>query len=611
MRDKVNPRRGQLIRLIVVGVGLLYIGRLGYLQLGDLRTREKAQLNTIRRVEIIPPRGSIRDRHGRLWVHNKPFFHILVTPRQISGLDTGRMSKILDMPPELIQARLLQAVAYNPTKPSVFSRYVPLNKFLSFSEQSWYLTGFSPILVYSRAYDYPVGAGFLGYLGEVTQAEIEASEGLYTLGNLIGRAGIERQYESLLRGKKGYRFVVVDAMGREISSYKEGTLDIPPVPGQDLYLTVDVELQQFAESLFYGKAGALVAIEPRTGEILCAVSAPTYDPNLFSGEDFEKHWQRLQSDPTLPLYNRFLQGMYPPGSIFKLLNALIALQESTLTVQTTYGCIGGFPRGIGKPACHAHPAPLELIGAIQHSCNAYFAAVYVDYLMSPRFRSIQEAYDTWREYMLYCGVGRRLGVDLPSEKPGFLPKSSYYDKIYKKRWNAYTILSNSIGQGEVLMTPLQMANIMCLIANRGYYIQPHFLKSVSGQAAQQLVHLDTIHVPIDSVHFETVIRGMRLAVEAGTGYTAYVPGLDLCGKTGTAQNPHGETHSVFVGFAPWYDPKIAIAVIVENAGWGATWAAPIASLVVEKYLKGTISRPHLYQYFCKTPTLPNFSSYAP
>jgi penicillin-binding protein 2 len=303
--------------------------------------------------------------------------------------------------------------------------------------------------------------------------------------------------------------------------------------------------------------------------------------------------------------------MYPPGSTFKLLNALIALQESTLTPQTVYGCVGGFPRGIGKPGCHSHPAPLELIGAIQHSCNAYFAAVYVDFLMHPRFRTIQEAYDTWRDYMLYCGVGRRLGVDIPSEKPGSLPTSRYYNKIYKNRWNAFTIISNSIGQGEVLMTPLQMANIMCLIANRGYYIQPHFFKGVSGQKSENLVHFDTIRVPIDSVHFETVIQGMRLAVEAGTGYTAYVPGLDLCGKTGTAQNPHGKDHSVFVGFAPWYDPKIAVAVIVENAGWGATWAAPIASLVAEKYLKGTLSRPQLYEYICRTPLLPAFVSHAP
>ncbi len=600
-----------MVRLVIGGIGVLYVGRLGYLQLSNLQAREKAQFNTIRRVEVVPPRGIIRDRHGRLWVHNKPFFHILVTPRQISGLDTSQVAKVLDLSPEVIRTRLVQAVAYNPTKASLFSRYVPLEKFLAFSEQSWRLTGFSPALVYSRAYNYPVGAPFLGYLSEVTQTEIDASEGLYTLGNLIGRSGLERWYEPLLRGKKGYRFIVVDAMGREISPYKEGALDIPPIPGQDLLITVDAALQQFAESLFYGKAGALVAMEPKTGEILCAVSAPTYDPNLFSGESFDKNWQKLQTDSTLPLYNRFLQGMYPPGSTFKLLNALIALQESTLTPQTVYGCVGGFPRGIGKPGCHSHPTPLELIGAIQHSCNAYFAAVYVDFLMHPRFRTIQEAYDTWRDYMLYCGVGRRLGVDIPSEKPGFLPTSRYYNKIYKNRWNAFTIISNSIGQGEVLMTPLQMANIMCLIANRGYYIQPHFFKGVSGQKTENLVHFDTIRVPIDSVHFETIIQGMRLAVEAGTGYTAYVPGLDLCGKTGTAQNPHGKDHSVFVGFAPWYDPKIAVAVIVENAGWGGTWAAPIASLVAEKYLKGTLSRPQLYEYICRTPLLPAFMNHAP
>ena len=314
MRDRIDPRRSWIVRLVIGGVVILYIGRLGYLQLSDLQVREKAQFNTIRRLEIVPPRGIIRDRWGRLWVHNKPFFHILVTPSHISGLDTSQIAKILDLSSDLIRNRLVQAIAYNPTKPSLFSRYVPLEKFLTFSEQGWRLTGFSPVLVYSRAYDYPVGAAFLGYLGEVTQAEIDASEGAYTLGNLIGRSGFERWYEPLLRGKKGYRFIIVDAMGREIGSYKEGALDIAPIPGQELHVTVDVTLQQFAESLFYGKTGALVAIEPKTGEILCAVSSPTYDPNLFSAENFDKNWHKLQSDSTLPLYNRFLQGMYPPGS---------------------------------------------------------------------------------------------------------------------------------------------------------------------------------------------------------------------------------------------------------------------------------------------------------
>jgi len=593
-----------VIRITLLVVAVLLIGRLAQIQLMDATVRAKAQLNTIRRVEVLPPRGSIRDRHGRLWVHNTPFFHLLITPNEVSKLDTPKVVRTLNMPSELVRQRIQHALTYSKTKPSVFSRYLPFTRFLAFSEQSWYLTGFTSVLVYTRAYQHRVGATYLGYLSEVTQSEIEASKGLYTLGNLIGRSGIERQYEHFLSGKKGYRFIIVDAMGREIAPYKEGQLDIPPVPGEELLLTVDVALQQFAESLFYGKAGALVAIEPRTGEILCAVSAPTYDPGLFSGENFDKHWQMLNQHPTLPLYNRFLQGMYPPGSTFKLLNALVALQESTLTPSVVYGCAGGFLRGTGKPACHIHPSPLELISAIQHSCNAYFASVYVDYLMHPRHASIQEAYDKWREYMLYFGVGRRLGVDIPSEKPGFLPKSAYYNKIYKNRWNAFTIISNSIGQGEVLMTPLQMAHVMCIIANRGYAVQPHFFKSLVRRRAEDVTHFDTIQVPIAVEHFETVIRGMRLAVEAGTGYTAHVPGLDLCGKTGTAQNPHGKDHSVFVGFAPWYDPKIAIAVIVENAGWGATWAAPIASLVVEKYLKGTISRPDLCKYIQQTALLP-------
>lgn len=589
----------------LIGLGLILIGRLAQLQLANVEAHSRAQLNTIRQLEVVPPRGTIRDRHGRLWVSNLPFFHLLVTPRQISTFDTAKIASLLGVSPASIRQRLNQAASFSMNKPSLFVRYLTLPRFLAFSEQSWYLTGFSGIPIHTRQYHYPAGAHFLGYLSEVTQAEIESSHGAYTLGNLIGRSGLERQYERLLAGRKGARFVVVDAMGRELYPYQQGRHDIPPVPGLDIVLTVDAELQQLAESLFYRKAGAVVAIEPRTGDILCAVSAPTYDPNLFTGEDFSRHWNALQKAPHLPLYNRFLQGMYPPGSTFKLLNALIALQESTLTPTVSYPCAMGFLRGTGKPACHAHPSPLSLKEAIQHSCNAYFASVYVDFLSHPKFGSLSQAYELWREYALYMGVGRRLGVDIPSEKPGFLPKSTYYDRIYgQKRWNAFTILSNSIGQGEVLMTPLQMANFMCVIANRGYYVQPHFFKEIYKQPARSVTYFDTIRVPIDKAHFETVIEGMRLAVEAGTGYTAYLPGLGLCGKTGTAQNPHGKDHSIFIGFAPWDDPKIAIAVIVENAGWGASWAAPIASLLVEKYLTGHISRHALLDYIKNTPLLP-------
>ncbi len=600
-----EKRRFWYLIAVLLGLSTVLIGRLAQLQLTNVEARSRAQFNTIRRLEVVPPRGTVRDRQGRLWVSNSPFFHLLVTPRQASSFDTTRIATLLGVSPTFVSQRLRQAATFAMNKPSIFMRYLTLPRFLAFSEQSWYLTGFLPVPIHTRQYHYPVGAHFLGYLSEVTQTEIENSNGTYSLGNLIGRSGIERQYEKLLAGRKGARLMVVDAMGRELYPYQQGAYDIPPVPGTDIVLAVDAELQQLAESLFYGKAGAVVAIEPPTGDILCAVSAPTYDPGLFTGEDFSQHWTALQKAPRLPLYNRFLQGTYPPGSTFKLINALIALQESTLTPAVSYPCAMGFLRGVGKPACHAHPSPLPLAQAIQHSCNAYFASVYVDFLMHPRFSSVSQAYDLWRDYALYFGVGRRLGVDIPSEKPGFLPKSTYYDRIYGQRcWNAFTIISNSIGQGEVLMTPLQMANVMCVIANRGYYIQPHFFKEIYKQPARTITYFDTIRVPIHKAHFETVIEGMRLAVEAGTGYTAYLPGLGLCGKTGTAQNPHGKDHSVFVGFAPWDDPKIAIAVIVENAGWGASWAAPIASLLVEKYLHGHISRTALLEYVKNTALLP-------
>lgn len=605
MTDARHPERAFYWYALLLLSALLLVGRLAQLQLFSGESRRQAELNTVRRVEVIPPRGVLRDRKERLWVSNVPYFNLFLTPREAQGLDTVNLAHLLDVSPEWFRQRIQQARQFSAVKPSLLMRYVAFPRYAALMENSWRQTGFSAQVLHRRHYLYPTGAHFLGYLSEVTPKEIAESEGRYTLGNLIGRSGLERQYENLLAGRKGYRFIVVDAMGRELYPYEEGRHDIAPVRGSDLVLTVDAELQQFAESLFIGKSGALVAIEPATGEILCAVSAPAYDPNLFSGERAHQNWQTLHSMPRLPLYNRFLQGMYPPGSTFKLLNALIALQESTLTVETSYPCAMGYIRNGGKPACHAHPSPLNLIGAIQHSCNAYFASVYTDLLHHPKYPRIDIAYEIWRDYMLYFGVGRRLGVDIPSEKPGNLPSKAYYDRYYKAgRWNAYTTISNSIGQGEILMTPLQMANIMCIIANRGYYVQPHFLRYIYKQPGRQVSYFDTIRVPIAPEHFERVIQGMRLAVEAGTGYTAYVPGMGLCGKTGTAQNPHGQDHSVFVGFAPWDNPKIAIAVIVENAGWGASWAAPIASLVVEKYLFGTISRPHLQKYIQDTRFIP-------
>ncbi|MCS6896009.1 MAG: penicillin-binding protein 2 [Bacteroidia bacterium] len=587
--------------IIVILTGLVFVGRLAHLQLASQEDSRQAAMNTVRRVEIIPPRGVLLDRKERLWVSNVPFFNIFITPKEAFGLDTTRLCQVFGISLGALRQRIEQAREFSRSKPSLLVRYVSLPRYANLMEQSWRQTGFSGQALHTRSYLYPTGAHFLGYISEVTPKEIAESEGRYTMGNLIGRSGIERQYESLLAGRKGFRYVVVDAMGRELYPYQDGQHDISPVRGTDLVLTVDVDLQQFAESLFYGKIGALVAIEPKTGEILCSVSMPSYDPNLLCGEDIAANWQNLQKNPTLPLYNRAVQAMYPPGSVFKLINALIALQESTLTVETAYPCGMGYLRNGGKPGCHGHPSPLSMVGAIQHSCNAYFASLYTDLLHHPKYGDVASAYERWREYVMYFGVGRRVGVDIPSEKPGSVPTRAYYDKVYKTgKWNAFTIISNSIGQGEILMTPLQMANVMCVIANRGFYIQPHFLRYVYGQMGRQVSHFDTIRVPIDPRYFEVVIEGMKLVVEAGTGYSAYVPGLGLCGKTGTAQNPHGQDHSVFVGFAPWDDPKIAIAVLVENAGWGATWAAPIASLVVEKYLNGRISRPHLLKHVMET-----------
>ncbi|MCS6790039.1 MAG: penicillin-binding transpeptidase domain-containing protein [Bacteroidia bacterium] len=605
MRDRAVQRTGKFWWWVIGGTVAVFVLRLAQLQLFSPESRRQAQMNTIRRKEVLPPRGTLRDRKERLWVSNTPLFNIFITPKDVSRLDTPLMAQFLNVSPALLQQRVEAANQFSRTKPSLLLRYVSLPRYASLMEQKWRQTGLSGQLVHTRQYLYPIAAHVLGYLSEVTPREIAESQGAYTAGNLIGRAGIERQYERLLAGRKGYRFVVVDAMGRELYPYEGGIHDIPPVRGMDLVLSIDVELQQFAESLLQGKIGAIIAIEPATGEVLCSASSPSYDPNLLSGEDVGTHWNLLQRAPRYPLYNRAIQAMYPPGSLFKLANALIALQESTLVPAMTYPCAMGYIRNGGKPACHAHPSPLELVSAIQHSCNAYFASVFSNFLHHPFYGKVEVAYERWRDYMLYLGIGRRLGADIPGEKPGFLPTRAYYDRLYgKSRWNSLTIISNSIGQGEILMTPLQMANLMCIIANRGYYVQPHFLRYVYGQPHRRVSYFDTIRVPIDSVYFEVVIEGMAKAVEAGTGYSAHVPGLEICGKTGTAQNPHGADHSIFAGFAPKHRPRIAVAVVVENGGWGATWAAPIASLIIEKYLTGTTTRPHLVEYIKKTSLIP-------
>ena len=450
----------------------------------------------------------------------------------------------------------------------------------------------------------------LGNIGEVNRKDIE-NDPYYTQGDYSGRTGIEQSYETYLRGVKGVEILLRDAHGRIKGRYEEGKHDVPPESGKNLKLSIDMELQAYGEKLMKNKLGGIVMIEPETGEILCMVSSPTYDPSILIGRQRGKNYAVLQKDPLKPLFNRPLMAQYPPGSTFKPTQGLIFLQECVITPETTYTCAHGYTYRGGKPACHGHPSPLPLVGALATSCNSFFPWGLHDMIDSrKRYPTVQEAFDVWKDHLVSMGYGYKLGVDLPGEKRGFVPNSKFYDKYYRGRWNSSTVISIAIGQGEILATPLQICNLAATIANRGYFITPHVVKEI------QDTPLDTLYTQrryptIQSQYYNYVAEGMRGAVE-GTAWGATcrgaaLPDIEVCGKTGTAENPHGKDHSIFMGFAPYHNAKVAISVFVENAGFGATYAVPIGKLMLEKYLKGEISEADqaLEEAIANTVILPN------
>jgi penicillin-binding protein 2 len=590
--------RYRILSTLISLITALYILKLAHLQLfSDYATI--SQKNIIRKVYVNPTRGNLYDRHLNILAGNQPSFIFEIIPGHFSLQDTQSLLQCLEITQEEFAKNYQQARKYSLVLPSPIVKYIDYSTLSELDRIQWQIDGYQINFRNIRKYHTEVGSHVLGYISEITSKELktlnkEDEQKQYRPGDYIGRSGIERYYEELLSGRNGIAFLITDVVGRVVGSYQDGAQDIPGKPGYDLQLTLDIALQRFAEQLLVNKKGSIVAIEPKTGEILVLASSPSYPPHLLSGKHLFKHWSELAQHPEKPLLNRAIQGTYPPGSTLKLLNALIALQTGTLRPHDLYGCALGFLKNGGRPKCHHHPSPLSLIPAIQHSCNAYFANVYVDYMHNPRFKNIYEAYNTWYQYMKAFGLGDTLGIDLPYEKKGFLPKAEYYDRYYGKgRWNAFTNISNAIGQGEILLTPLQMANVVAAIANKGYYIKPHLLKRVLN--ADIALTWDTIRIPIDQSYFEMIHEGMELVVSGGTGFWARIPNIRVCGKTGTAQNPHGEDHSIFVAFAPREDPKIAIAVVIENAGFGSLWAAPIAALVMEKYLTGTISQQNQWQ----------------
>ncbi len=572
--------------IIFISVALVYIVRLFYLQVVDSSYVFYAQNNVLQEQTIYPARGLIYDRNGELLVYNDAIYDLSVIPDQVKNLDTLEFCKVLNISKEefiATFARLKRQKGYSKWKPIVFQRQITIPTYAAFQEKLFDFQGFFVEVRTDRKYKHNNAAHVMGYIGEVTENDIEKSDGYYRMGDFIGISGVERIYEKDLGGVKGTRYVLVDSKNRTQGRYKNGEFDTAATAGKDIHLSIDQELQALGEALLQNKTGSVVAIEPRTGEVLALVSSPSYDPNLMVGRERGNRYMELLNDPSKPLFNRPISAPYPPGSIFKVIVSLMGQQEKVLNQNTTYGCNHGY-LFVG---CHPHSSPLALRGAIAVSCNAYFCQVYRSIINNPKYKHVEDAYTEFYKHAYSFGMGHALGIDLFGEGQGVLKKATYFDKIYGRyRWQALTTISMGIGQGELGITPLQMANATAAIANRGYFYTPHIVKKINHRANPNPKFTTKNWTTIDTSYFPVVIDGMQDVIENGTARIAKIPGIEICGKTGTAQNPHGKDHSIFFAFAPKHNPRIAIAVVVENSGFGATWAAPIASLMMEQYLTG-------------------------
>ncbi len=587
-------------RFILAGVVLLvlftYIAQLFNLQILSEQYKSKADSNAFYKKTLYPARGLMYDRNGKLLVYNRPAYDITFVPREAKNIDTLELCKTLNITEEDFVQRMkrVRNRRYNPGYSSYteqeFITQLTGEEFAQFQEKMFRFPGFYVRKRSIRQYTYDVGGVLFGDIGEVSQKKID-QDSYYTRGDYIGTQGLEASYEEALRGKKGTETLLRDARGRIQGKYRDGALDTLPTRGKDLTLGLDIELQRLGERLMKNKIGSIVAIEPATGEILCMVSAPSYNPRLLTGRARGTNHKALSKDRYKPLLNRAIMGTYPPGSTFKTSQALTFLQEGIITPQTAFPCHGGFRFKKFKLGCHAHSSPIPLAPAIATSCNAYFCWGLHRMFGSDKYSSTQEAMDTWRDYMVSMGFGYKLGVDLPGEVRGMIPNAKYYDRHYGKYWKATTVVSISIGQGEVTLTPLQIANLGATIANRGTYIAPHIVKAVENDTINSL-YTTPKKTLADRKAYEEVVKGMRAAVLNGTCRAADIPGWEVCGKTGTAQNK-GKDHSAFMGFAPMNNPRIAIAVYVENGGFGATYGVPIGALIMEQYLNGCLSEESL------------------
>ncbi len=591
LKREYNGRK-YVIAGIIILVAVIFGIRLFFLQIIDNGTKVSAENIALRTETVYPARGRIYDRNHKLLVYNEAVYDLMVIPRQVKNIDTLKFCKLLNIDKEYFIKKINKAKRYSRYKPSVFVKQLSKEEFGPLQEKLYEFPGFYAQTRTLRHYPLSIAAHLLGSVGEVNSRELK-KDNFYRQGDYIGKSGIEKYYEKILRGKKGSRLVEVDVHNRVKGSFQNGKYDTAAIPGNSIILSIDSKLQLYGEALMKNKKGSIVAIEPSTGEILCMISSPDFDPNLLVGRQRSKNYVKLLHDTLKPLMNRAVTGQYPPGSTFKLVNALIGLQEKAISPNTFFSCQGTQSKPI---ACsHNHVSPLALKEAIALSCNSYFWNTFSATLHLPKYHNQHEAYREWRNYVLKFGFGKPFSTDIPYERGGNIPDNNYYDKLYRGSWNALTVRSLSIGQGEILVTPFQLANLAAVIGNRGYYYPPHFLKHIEGSDTLVQSYKIKKETSIDSANFNTVVDAMQMVFDSDEGTARFYKTklFSQAGKTGTVQNPHGKDHSIFIAFAPVEKPEIAVAVIVENAGFGSTWAAPIASLIMEKFITGEVSRKRL------------------
>ena len=596
MRDKFF----QIVVLIISG---LLIVKLFDLQIINNNSSDFLERASIQKIYEFPERGYIYDRNNKLIVSNEPYYDLMIIPRDVELNDSTEISKLLNIPIHTFNTKFNKSRIFSNVKPSVFMSGITKNEFALLQEKLWKYGGFFIQKNSKRKYNYKTASNILGYTSEVNGYEVESNP-YYKAGEMIGRQGLEKTYEVKLRGKKGVKYLQKDKFNRIIGSYNNGIYDSSYVPAKNIKLTLDIELQKYGDSLLKNKFGSIIAIEPKTGEILALVNSPIYDPSILVGRDRSSNYNTLKLDSIgKPLFERGLQGQYPPGSTFKLINALIGLQEKIIDEKTTIRCdYGHFYAKNSFMKCHCDEGTYNNLNtAIYNSCNTYFAKVYKETVDNQTSSKI--GLDKWKEYVNSFGMGNYLGYDHPTGRPGFIPSSNYYDRWYNKSWRASTTISNSIGQGEILSTPIQMANLAATIANKGWYITPHFIKEIENDSIDSKFK-EVKKTLIDEKYYDPIIKGMIDVVEKGTATNSKIKDILIAGKTGTAENfikidgvrKQLTDHSIFIGFAPADNPKIAICVFIENGYWGTRWAAPISSLMMEKYLKGSVSRNWLESY---------------